>query len=124
MKLRLQASGKKVSELTGGNEEEKKAARKQSKKRVSNAHRRFLAILLLSIRQPWRKTLRNSFSDQENKLLLAIHSNSQSRIADFWPMNEIKDVINNKWSEWDSEKSIPTIRQKKPTKGILYWLGN
>lgn len=124
MKLRMRDSERKISELTADNEEEKKAAKKKSRKEFQAAHRRFLAILLLSVRH-LEEDPENSFSDQENKLLLAIHSNSQGRIADFWPRNEIKDVINNKWSEWDSEKSIPTIRQKNRPKGYcIGWENN
>ena len=48
MKLSLHDWKEKISERTVGNEEEKKAAIKQSKKEFQAAHRRFLAILLLS----------------------------------------------------------------------------
>ena len=125
MKLRLQDSERKISELTGGNEEEKKSIEKKiCEKNFQAAHRRFLAILLLSIRR-LEQDPENSFSDQENKLLLAIHSNSQGRIADFWPRDEIKKVIKNTWSYWDSEQSIPTIRRKnRPEKLCIGWETN
>ena len=66
MKLSLHDWKEKISERTVGNEEEKKAAIKQSKKEFQAAHRRFLAILLLSIRR-LEEDPENSFSDQENK---------------------------------------------------------
>ncbi len=124
MKTNLTQSKEKISALRLVNELESKAEEDNSRKEFQAAHRRFLSILLLSIRG-LEQSPENSFSDKEHKLLLAIHSNDQSRIAAFWPRDEVKDIIGNKWSEWDGDKKIPTIRSKhRPKKYCIGWVDN
>ena len=125
IKANLSKSKENISALRLVNEVDSKAEDGKSRKEFQAAHRRLLAILLLSIRGLEQKSPENSFSYQENKLLLAIHSNNQGRIAAFWPRAEMGDIINNKWSEWDEDQKIPTIPPKhRPKKYCMGWLDN
>lgn len=73
------------------------------------AHRRLIAILLLALRDTSDKNLKYGLSSSEHKLLLSLHSNSQNRMKNFWPLKEVKGVVSDNWSRWDSENYLPKI---------------
>lgn len=55
------------------------------------AHRRILATLLIGLRTHRGRNLRNSnFTLEEQKLLIALHSNSKHRVESYWPITEME----------------------------------
>lgn len=83
-----------------------------AEKEFCAAHRRFLAILLLGLRQANKAVLADdSLTKSEHKLLVSLHSNSQQRIHGFWPLNELSETLDKKWGD-PGDGYLPHIRSQ------------
>jgi len=95
-------------------------------KEFEAAHRRLLSILLLGLRATNDdEESHHQFLVTEQKMLVALHSNHQSRVITFWPWSELSRTINSDWGVWNSENYLPHISSGSlPGKYCIGWTNN
>jgi hypothetical protein len=97
----------------------------ETENEFGKAHRRMLSVLFLGVRHAENIIENSSLTLGEHKLLLVLHSNNQRRVSKFWPLKEMKAVLNNAENlDWSDMNYLPRVKPSHQGKVCDSWTDN